>query len=62
MSDNIKWILVVAVFAVIILGIRFVVSTVVHKGADPIQNVLIDRKNAKSPRQQENLADRFREK
>ena len=51
----------IVVAVVIILVIRYAISRAVHKGADAIRNAVVDKKNTKSSKEPENLADRYRQ-
>lgn len=53
-------ILVVVIIAAIILVTRYVVSTVVHKGTDAIENAITRKKNQTTPPKSEDLAQRYK--
>lgn len=53
-------ILIIAGLTVVVLAIRWVISTAVHRGADAIGNAITEKKNKDNPSKQENLADRYK--
>lgn len=62
MSESITGILVIGGAVAVVLLIRYIIGLVVHKGVDAISNAIVDKKNAASTKEPENLADRYREK
>ncbi len=56
-----QWILLVVGLTVAFFIVRYVISLVVHKGADAISNAIVDKKNKTQPQEPENLADRYKD-
>lgn len=40
--------------------VNYFISSVLHKGADAINNAMVDNKNKSNPPKEERLADRFK--
>ena len=60
MDDSSLMILMVIAIVIIILVIRYVVGTVIHRGADAVENAYKKSKNKNNPTQSQNLSDRYK--
>jgi hypothetical protein len=60
MSQEVKIMLVSVALVAGVLVLRFVLKVLLNKGANAIGNALVDKKNAKSSHEAENLSDKHR--